>query len=101
MAYHAARGAPTNVRHATRSLPNSALHSLPCGGWPSSSRALQPHQPPSASMKLVSIIVPLYKSEAFIRETLESVLAQTYPSFEIVVIDDGSPDNSAEVCRNI
>lgn len=52
-------------------------------------------------MKLVSIIVPLYKSEAFILETLHSVLAQTYTAFELVVIDDASPDRSAEVVRQV
>ena len=50
---------------------------------------------------LVSIIVPLYRSESFILETLQSVLNQTYENFEVVVVDDGSPDNSAEVCRGI
>lgn len=50
-------------------------------------------------MKLVSIILPLYKSEEFIAETVRTVLAQTYPHFELIVIDDGSPDNSAEVVR--
>lgn len=52
-------------------------------------------------MKLVSIIVPLYKSEALILETLQSVLAQTYTAFELLVIDDDSPDRSAEVVRQV
>jgi glycosyltransferase involved in cell wall biosynthesis len=52
-------------------------------------------------MKLVSIIVPLYKSEDFILETLHSVLEQTYATFEVIVIDDGSPDRSADVVRQV
>lgn len=52
-------------------------------------------------MKLVSVVVPLYRSEAFIESTLQSVLKQTYQSFEIIVVDDGSPDKSAEVVRAI
>ena len=50
---------------------------------------------------LVSVIIPLYKSELFIRETLQSVLDQTYPQFEILCIDDGSPDKTAEVVQEI
>jgi glycosyltransferase involved in cell wall biosynthesis len=52
-------------------------------------------------VKLVSVILPLYKSEAFIAATLGSVLAQTYRHLELVVVDDGSPDNSAQICRDI
>jgi glycosyltransferase involved in cell wall biosynthesis len=52
-------------------------------------------------MKLVSIIVPLFKSEAFILETLHSVLEQTYTEFELLVIDDASPDRSAAVVRQV
>jgi hypothetical protein len=52
-------------------------------------------------MKLVSIIVPLYKSEAFVLETIQSVLEQTYTSLELLVIDDGSPDRSADVVRQV
>ena len=46
---------------------------------------------------LVSIITPCYKQAHFLGEAIESLLAQTYQDFEIVVIDDGSPDNVAEV----
>lgn len=40
---------------------------------------------------LVSVIVPFYKQEAFIAETIKSVQQQTYPNIEIIVVDDGSP----------
>lgn len=47
----------------------------------------------------ISIIIPLYNKESSIRETLLSVLEQDYPSFEVVVVDDGSTDGSAEVVK--
>lgn len=52
-------------------------------------------------MQRVSIILPLYKSERYIRETVASVLAQTHPHWELIIVDDGSPDNSGEICRNL
>lgn len=47
--------------------------------------------------ELVSIIVPVYNAEKFIRETMESVLAQTYPDWELLLVEDGSSDGSAKV----
>ena len=46
---------------------------------------------------LVSIITPSYKSERFISQTIESVLAQTYQNWEMIIVDDVSPDDSNEV----
>ena len=46
---------------------------------------------------LVSIIIPVYNSEKFIRETLNSLYNQTYKNFEVIVVDDGSTDNSKEI----
>ncbi|BAY09531.1 glycosyltransferase family 2 protein [Calothrix sp. NIES-2098] len=50
-------------------------------------------------MKLVSVIIPLYKAEKYIAATVQSVLAQTYKNFELLIIDDGSPDQSVEICQ--
>ena len=48
---------------------------------------------------LVSILIPAYNSEQWIADTLQSALAQTWPRKEIIVVDDGSRDRTAEVAR--
>lgn len=49
---------------------------------------------------MISIIIPLYNKEPYIYRTLESVLNQTYPDYEIVVVDDGSVDRGADIADN-
>ncbi len=47
----------------------------------------------------ISIIMPSYKSERFIRKSIESVLNQTYKNWELIIIDDCSPDNSLNIIK--
>ena len=49
---------------------------------------------------LVSIIIPCYNNEAFVKQAIESALQQTYTNVEIIVIDDGSTDSSLEIIRS-
>lgn len=47
---------------------------------------------------LISVIVPVYKVEDYLDECLQSLIAQTYTNLEIILIDDGSPDNCPQMC---
>ena len=47
-----------------------------------------------------SIVVPLYNKAGYIDKTIRSVLAQTYPGFEVLIVDDGSTDNSLEIVQS-
>lgn len=49
---------------------------------------------------LVSIITPAYNAAEYIRETIESVLAQTYPKWEMLIVNDCSKDNTAEIVQS-
>lgn len=48
---------------------------------------------------LISVIIPIYNAEHFLRQCLESILQQTYSSFEIICVDDGSTDSSLSICQ--
>lgn len=47
---------------------------------------------------LISIIIPVYKAEAYLSKCLDSILAQTYTNLEVILIDDESPDNCGKIC---
>jgi glycosyltransferase involved in cell wall biosynthesis len=52
---------------------------------------------PQSAQDLVSVIMPAYNCSGFIRETLESVVKQTYTNWEVIVVDDFSTDNTAQI----
>ena len=49
---------------------------------------------------MFSIIIPLYNKAAYIQKAIMSILSQTFREFEIIIVNDGSSDNSLEVVRN-
>ncbi len=46
----------------------------------------------------ISIVVPVYKVEAFLNRCVDSILAQSFTDFELILVDDGSPDNCGKIC---
>ena len=46
----------------------------------------------------ISIIVPVYKVERYLNECIDSILAQTFTDFELILVDDGSPDGCPALC---
>ncbi|HHK6763467.1 TPA: glycosyltransferase family 2 protein, partial [Streptococcus pneumoniae] len=48
--------------------------------------------------ELISIIVPIYNVEKYLRQCLDSIQNQTYQNFECLLINDGSPDHSSKIC---
>ena len=49
--------------------------------------------------EVVSIVIPIYNVEAYLKQCLETIVNQTYPNLEIILVNDGSPDNSEEICK--
>lgn len=47
---------------------------------------------------LFSIIVPVYKTEQYLHQCVDSILSQTFPDFQLILVDDGSPDGSGAIC---
>lgn len=49
------------------------------------------------SNDLVSVVIPVYNSEKFLKESIESILNQTYENIQIIAVEDGSTDNSGKI----
>ena len=49
--------------------------------------------------ELISVIVPVYNAEKYLQKCLDSILEQTYQNLEIIIINDGSTDNSGQICQ--
>ena len=47
----------------------------------------------------ISVIMPVYNAQKYLEESLNSILCQTFDDFELIIIDDGSTDNSYEICE--
>lgn len=49
---------------------------------------------------LISVVIPVYNGERYLREAIDSVLGQTYKYIEIIIVNDGSTDNSEEIIKS-
>ena len=49
----------------------------------------------------ISVIVPVFNIESYIKRCVDSILSQTYPNIEIIIVDDGSTDNSGRIIDDI
>ena len=50
---------------------------------------------------LVSVVIPCYNHEQFVRDSIQSVIDQTYQNIELIIIDDGSKDSSVEIIKKM
>jgi glycosyltransferase involved in cell wall biosynthesis len=71
------------------------MHEIPQAAQPINNRVMQDDRPVK-----VSIIIPVYNQAEYLAESIESALAQTYSNFEIVILNDGSSDNSYAIAKS-
>lgn len=55
-------------------------------------------KPENDQMPLISVIVPAYKVEKYLNRCVDSILSQSYPNIEVLLVDDGSPDSCPQIC---
>jgi glycosyltransferase involved in cell wall biosynthesis len=58
----------------------------------------EPNHPESDYHPVISVVVPVYKVEKYLRRCVDSIIGQTWQALEIILVDDGSPDNSGSIC---
>lgn len=63
------------------------------------SRSRRPLRGPATARGLISVIIPVYNQARFLADAIESVVAQSYPNREIIVVDDGSTDDPQAIAR--
>ncbi|WP_160109597.1 glycosyltransferase family 2 protein [Pseudomonas izuensis] len=66
-----------------------------------STEATAPQACASTQAPLVSIVAPCYNAEKYLEEAIKSIFAQDYPNFEVIIVDDGSSDNSVEMLKRL
>ena len=60
-----------------------------------------PTDNPKTQVPLVSIVAPCYNAEKYLEEAIQSIFGQEYPNFEVIVVDDGSSDNSVSLLKQL
>lgn len=72
------------------------------GKWASPYSDIQkPEEGGDRHVPEVSVIVPVYKAEEYLEECVRSVMAQTFEDFEVILVDDESPDHSGRLCEKL
>lgn len=95
---------PAVVARKAAAVPTALLRRFRSGDgeWQEGNEAAERSvmRPLASDEPKVSVIVPIYGAEKWIKATVASVLAQTYKNFELLLVDDGSPDRSIEICES-
>lgn len=87
--------AETPINVSRRDTPTGSFAVITCGGTQTTADSAPIQNADENSLPAVSVIIPAYNVAPYIRETLESVFAQTLTDYEVIVINDGSPDIEA------
>jgi glycosyltransferase involved in cell wall biosynthesis len=88
---------PQNLERTEKAVPQGESAEAGTTPLPSPQHPIPDRFP--IDLPLVSVIMPAFNSELFIREAIDSALGQDYPNIEIIVIDDGSTDSTSEIIK--